>query len=145
MDNSYNSHTDLRYPPGSGGGGLCSASGSTKEGILTKRMATLFNDGIKTTSSPNSIVLEPISDHRRSFENESGNNFLRNGKDSVDLQVNKPQKTVFLMYNLAEFPNSVPVSVNVNVNLNLVTRSVARVHLFIPKISCFHYVQNFQC
>ena len=90
VDNSYNSHTDLRYPPGSGGGGLCSASGSTKEGILTKRMATLFNDGIKTTSSPNSIVLEPISDHHRSFENESGNNFLRNGKDSVDLQVNKP-------------------------------------------------------
>ena len=87
VDNSYNSHTDLRYPPGSGGGGLCSATGSTKEGILTKRMATLFNDGVKTTSSPNSIVLEPISDHHRTFENESGNNFLRNGKDSMDLQV----------------------------------------------------------
>ena len=93
VDNSYNSHTDLRYPPGSGGGGLCSASGSTKEGILTKRMATLFNDGIKTTSSPNSIVLEPISDHHRSYENESGNNFLRNGKDSVDLQVRVKNQT----------------------------------------------------
>ena len=93
VDNSYNSHTDLRYPPGSGGGGLCSASGSTKEGILTKRMATLFNDGIKTTSSPNSIVLEPISDHHRSYENESGNNFLRNGKDSVDLQVRIKNQT----------------------------------------------------
>ena len=96
VDNSYNSHTDLRYPPGNpaGGGGLCSASGSTKEGILTKRMATLFSESIKNqTSSPNSIVLEPITDHSRHYENESGqrlnagNNFISNGKDSVDLQV----------------------------------------------------------
>lgn len=102
VDNSYNSHTDLRYPPGAGGG-LCSASGSTKEGILTKRMATLFNESLNknNTSSPNSIVLEPITDHGRHYDNESGqrqglnstsagNNFISNGgggKDSVDLQV----------------------------------------------------------
>ena len=107
VDNSYNSHTDLRcYPPGTGGEGrgLCSASGSTKEGILTKRMATLFNESIKhPTSSPNSIVLEPITDHslhRHYSENESGrlntagNNFITNGKDSVDLQV-RPSTPVF--------------------------------------------------
>ena len=119
VDNSYNSHTDLRYPPGSGGG-LCSASGSTKEGILTKRMASLFNESLLNnknnncnTSSPNSIVLEPLgSHHHRShyLDNDSGrltaagsgvlggngapgvlnpagNNFISNGKDSVDLQV----------------------------------------------------------
>lgn len=93
VDNSYNSHTDLRYPPGASG--LCSASGSTKEGILTKRMATLFNESAllnsKNMSSPNSIVLEPITDHGRHYDNESrphGNNFISNGgKDSVDLQV----------------------------------------------------------
>ena len=115
VDNSYNSHTDLRYPPGTAGpGGLCSASGSTKEGILTKRMASLFNESMmnknNTVSSPNSIVLEPITDmhHRQQqgalYDNESGrlttmqnpstanaerNNFITNGngKDSVDLQV----------------------------------------------------------
>ena len=112
VDNSYNSHTDLRYPPGTAGpGGLCSASGSTKEGILTKRMASLFNESMinknNTVSSPNSIVLEPINDmhHRQGalYDNESGrltgmqnpvtttdrNNFITNGngKDSVDLQV----------------------------------------------------------
>ena len=114
VDNSYNSHTDLRYPPGTAmqpgppvtagdsRAGLCSASGSTKEGILTKRMASLFNESIKhQTSSPNSIVLEPINDHSNlhrachyigeSHEsgrlNTAGNNFISNGKDSVDLQV----------------------------------------------------------
>ena len=84
VDNSYNSHTDLRYPPGTAGpGGMCSASGSTKEGILTKRMASLFNESIvnknNTVSSPNSIVLEPITDgmHQRGqgqtglYDNES--------------------------------------------------------------------------
>ena len=107
VDNSYNSHTDLRYPPGSTG--LCSASGSTKEGILTKRMASLFNESMlnnknmNNTSSPNSIVLEPINDHhllghsrgqsymdndsRMTGVNSTGNNFISNGKDSVDLQV----------------------------------------------------------
>lgn len=89
VDNSYNSHTDHRYPPG-----MCSASGSTKEGILTKRMASLFNESAKNnTSSPNSIVLEPITDHQRQYDNEGkpgsngGNNFISHGKDSVDLQV----------------------------------------------------------
>ena len=94
VDNSYNSHTDLRYPPGAGGG-LCSASGSTKEGILTKRMASLFNETLNNknnTSSPNSIVLEPITDQSRLYDNErlnntAGNTFISNGKDSVDLQV----------------------------------------------------------
>lgn len=116
VDNSYNSHTDLRYPPGAQPGpplgdsrGLCSASGSTKEGILTKRMASLFNESIKhqTSGSPNSIVLEPINDahslHRAGHHygephmesgqrlNTAGNNFISNGKDSVDLQVSLRQ------------------------------------------------------
>ncbi len=78
VDNSYNSHTDLRYPPGQGGG-MCSASGSTKEGILTKRMASLFNEREAADRgrnnnhqhhqhqqhhrmpSPNSILLDPIT------------------------------------------------------------------------------------
>lgn len=80
---SYNSHTDLRYPP------------NTKEGILTKRMATLFSE---KPSTPNSILLDPITDssmppmhdnmdihhHHRKC---STSGFMNNGKDSVDLQV----------------------------------------------------------
>ncbi len=78
VDNSYNSHTDLRYPPGQGGG-MCSASSSTKEGILTRRMVSLFNEqrlqeaaeasaaannnshNNNQMSPPSSIVLDPIT------------------------------------------------------------------------------------
>ena len=75
---SYNSHTDLRYPP-------------TKEGMLTKRMASLFSDGGSChghkMSTPNSILLEPITD-QFDINRKPSCTFANNGKkDSVDMHV----------------------------------------------------------
>ena len=85
---SYNSHTDLRYPPNFASS---VASNNTKEGILTKRMATLFSE---KPTTPNSILLDPITDSNVMADNldhlhqrKCSNSFINNGKDSVDLQV----------------------------------------------------------
>jgi len=75
---SYNSHTDLRYP-------------GTKEGMLTKRMASMFSDNgschAHKLSTPNSILLEPITD-QYGLKRLSSSTFVKNGKkDSVDMHV----------------------------------------------------------
>lgn len=83
---SYNSHTDLRYP-------------GTKEGMLTKRMASLFSDagschGPKM-STPNSILLEPITDQFE-INRKPSCTFANNGKkDSVDMHVSPFLSKVF--------------------------------------------------
>lgn len=84
---SYNSHTDLRYPPNAynnGNGGATATPGNschTKEGILTKRMASLFSD---KPTTPNSILLDPITDLQ---QRKCSSGFVNNAKESVDLQV----------------------------------------------------------
>jgi hypothetical protein len=99
---SYDSHTDLRYQPGSAGV-------FTKEGaLLRKKMAAMFADpGSRSSSSQpqpskhNSILMEPMLppayDSKSTYyggagasSTGAGSPYANNGKkDSVDLQVSE--------------------------------------------------------
>lgn len=109
---SYNSHTDLRYPPNANYGS-CS---SNKENTLRRRMASLFSDMAGDhRGGANSIHLEPIlsssSNNPQGGSMSKGTNgksnlaplqraTMENGSDSLDMQVreSKNKKAIRLKY-----------------------------------------------